>query len=69
MTERTIDAPGEHLLEPRITIEGCWITPSDNAATVIDLYADHSTSKEFQSEFKTDPDTSACHWANSPPTP
>jgi Transposase DDE domain group 1 len=59
LTERTIDARGQHLIEPQLTLEG-WSTslaarqfaPED----VIALYADHGTHEQFHSEFKTDLD-------------
>ena len=56
ITERTIDADGQHLLQPQITIEGWWTSLAEDEATVIELYADHGTSEQFHSEFKTDLD-------------
>ena len=56
VTERTIDRRGQHLLHPAITIEGWWTSLSEAESTVIDLYADHGTSEQFHSEFKTDLD-------------
>ena len=56
VTERTIDARGQHLLEPRITIEGWWTSLLDDESVVIELYNDHGTSEQFHSEFKTDLD-------------
>ena len=56
VTERTIDRQGQHLLQPAITIEGWWTSLSQDESTVIGLYADHGTSEQFHSEFKTDLD-------------
>lgn len=56
VTERTIDADGQHLLQPQITIEGWWTSLSEKESTIIDIYADHGTSEQFHSEFKTDLD-------------
>jgi Transposase DDE domain group 1 len=59
LIERTIDAKGQMLIEPKLTLEG-WTTslrakPFD-AKTIIALYADHGTHEQFHSEFKTDLD-------------
>jgi hypothetical protein len=55
--ERTIDQRGQHLLVPDIAIEGWWTSLLwCDAQTVIALYADHGTSEQFHSEFKTDLD-------------
>ena len=59
LTERTIDAQGQLLIEPKLTLEG-WSTslrakPFD-AGAIIALYADHATHEQFHSEFKTDLD-------------
>ena len=59
LTERTIDAKGQLLIEPKLTLEG-WSTSLDSklfdAKAVIALYADHGTHEQFHSEFKTDLD-------------
>lgn len=59
LTERTYDAEGQLLLEPRLTLEG-WTTSlaakQFDARTIIALYADHGTHEQFHSEFKTDLD-------------
>jgi hypothetical protein len=54
--ERTIDKHGQHLLIPDIEIEGWWASLEFDEETVIGLYADHATSEQFHSEFKTDLD-------------
>ncbi len=59
LTERTIDARGQLLIEPKLTLEG-WTTSLDarqfDAKATIALYADHGTHEQFHSEFKTDLD-------------
>jgi hypothetical protein len=58
LMERTIDAKGQVLIEPMLTLEG-WTTSlpdSFSAADIIALYADHGTHEQFHSEFKTDLD-------------
>ena len=59
MTERTIDAQGQLLIEPKLTLDG-WSTSlrakAFDAQAVIGLYADHGTHEQFHSEFKTDLD-------------
>jgi hypothetical protein len=59
LTERTINARGQLLIEPRLTLEG-WTTSLDamqfDAKAIIALYADHGTHEQFHSEFKTDLD-------------
>lgn len=59
LVERTIDAKGQHLIEPELTLEG-WTTslPARRfpPAKIIELYADHGTHEQFHSEFKTDLD-------------
>ena len=59
LTERTIDAKGQSLIEPKLTLEG-WSTSLDSkqfdAKAIIALYADHGTHEQFHSEFKTDLD-------------
>ena len=54
--ERTIDKHGQVLLAPEIEIEGWWTSLLNDEALVIKLYADHGTSEQFHSEFKTDLD-------------
>lgn len=56
ITERTIDKQGQALLLPEIEIEGWWTSLSNAPNTIIALYADHGTSEQFHSEFKTDMD-------------
>ena len=57
LTERTIDKKGHYLLAPEIEID-FWNTNlfTISEKKVIDLYADHGTSEQFHSEFKTDMD-------------
>jgi Transposase DDE domain group 1 len=59
LTERTIDAQGQLLIEPKLTLEG-WSTSlrakAFDVGAVIGLYADHGTHEQFHSEFKTDLD-------------
>jgi len=57
LIERTIDKRGQALLIPEITLEGWWSSLSIGETEVIQLYADHGTSEQFHSEFKTDLDT------------
>jgi len=54
--ERTIDKRGQHLLVPEIEIEGWWTSLELAEETILALYADHATSEQFHSEFKTDLD-------------
>ena len=54
--ERTIDRHGQTLLVPDIEIEGWWTSLLLPKQEVIGLYADHGTSEQFHSEFKTDLD-------------
>lgn len=56
VVERTIDRHGQHLLEPEIKLEGWWTNLDDPEETIIELYADHGTSEQYHSEFKTDLD-------------
>ena len=56
LTERTIDKKGQLLLTPEIELEGWWTSLSESEAKVIQLYADHGTSEQFHSEFKSDLD-------------
>ena len=59
LTERTIDARGQLLIEPKLTLEA-WTTSLDamqfDAKAILALYADHGTHEQFHSEFKTDLD-------------
>ena len=54
--ERTIDKKGQTLLIPEIEIEGWWTSLTLAAKQIIALYADHGTSEQFHSEFKSDLD-------------
>ena len=56
VTERTIDKHGQSLLMPEIEVEGWWTSLRNANSTIISLYADHGTSEQFHSEFKTDLD-------------
>ncbi len=56
LVERTIDKKGQLLLTPEIELEGWWTNLSQSEEEVIGLYADHGTSEQFHSEFKTDLD-------------
>lgn len=56
ITERTIDKHGQALLVPEIEIEGWWASLNNTEEEIIQLYADHGTSEQFHSEFKTDLD-------------
>lgn len=59
LIERTIDVHGQVLLLPTLDIE-VWFTSLSPttfpAVDVVALYADHGTSEQFHSEFKTDMD-------------
>jgi hypothetical protein len=59
LIERTIDARGQLLIAPQLTLEG-WTTSlhaeTFTATDIIALYADHGTHEQFHSEFKTDLD-------------
>ena len=58
LTERTIDARGQALIEPQLTLDG-WSTSLGQAFSaddIIALYADHATHEQFHAEFKTDLD-------------
>lgn len=56
VTERTIDRYGQALLVPEVELEGWWTSLDLAPEQVIALYADHGTSEQFHSEFKTDLD-------------
>ena len=54
--ERTIDKHGQALLVPEIELEGWWTSLDLDPEHIIALYADHGTSEQYHSEFKTDLD-------------
>ncbi len=54
--ERSIDKHGQSLLLSDIEIEGWWTSLFREEEEIIRLYADHGTSEQFHSEFKTDLD-------------
>ncbi len=56
VTERTIDKHGQSLLIPDIELDGWWTSLEHKEEDIIRLYADHGTSEQFHSEFKTDLD-------------
>lgn len=56
LTERTIDKHGQKLLFPVLELEGWWTSLPYDESDIIHLYADHGTSEQFHSEFKTDLD-------------
>lgn len=56
MIERSIEANGQILLTPEIEVDTFWTSLPDPPDTIIRLYADHGTSEQFHSEFKTDMD-------------
>jgi hypothetical protein len=56
VTERTIDHKGQHLLEPKIEIEGWWTSLAEPMTEVIELYQHHASHEQFHSEIKTDLD-------------
>ena len=56
VTERTLDKQGQAFLIPEIEIEGWWHTLYYSPEKIIALYADHGTSEQYHSEFKTDLD-------------
>jgi len=56
VTERTTDKKGQHLLIAEIEVEGWWTSLELPPADIIALYADHGTSEQFHSEYKTDLD-------------
>jgi len=56
LVERTIDKKGQTLLIPEIELEGWWTSLDDSETEIVKLYADHGTSEQFHSEFKTDMD-------------
>ncbi len=54
--KRTIDKHGQVLLVPDIELEGWWTSLDLAPEDIIALYADHGTSEQYHSEFKTDLD-------------
>ncbi len=56
VVERTIDKHGQRLLVPDIALEGWWTSLDLEEEEIIRLYADHGTSEQYHSEFKTDLD-------------
>lgn len=54
--ERTIDRHGQALLVPEIELEGWWTSLDSEPEIIIALYAEHGTSEQYHSEFKTDLD-------------
>jgi hypothetical protein len=56
VVERRIDKHGQVLLVPEVELEGWWTSLDLEPEKVIALYADHGTSEQFHSEFKTDLD-------------
>lgn len=53
ITERTIDAQGQHLLVPDIEVDTYWVSLADDPIeTIIELYHDHATSEQYHAEFK-----------------
>jgi len=56
VTERKIDKHGQPLLFSDIEIEGWWTSLYRDEEAIIRLYADHATSEQYHSEFKTDLD-------------
>lgn len=54
VTLRTTESDGQALLIPRLEVETYWTSLSDDAATVVRLYRERSTSEQFHSELKTD---------------
>ena len=56
VVERTMDRKGQALLVPQVEVEGWWTSLALGSRQVIALYADHGTSEQYHSEFKTDLD-------------
>jgi hypothetical protein len=54
--ERTIDKHAQALLVPEIELQGWWTSLDLAPEEIIALYADHGTSEQYHSEFKTDLD-------------
>jgi hypothetical protein len=51
---RRIDQHGPLLLVPKVDVAGGWTTLASDAEPIIALDADHATSEQLHSEFKTD---------------
>lgn len=56
VVERRTDRHGQTYLVPDIEVEGWWTSLLLPDQRIIELYADHGTSEQFHSEFKTDLD-------------
>lgn len=54
ITQRTIDAEGQHLLVPEIEVDVYETSLPDAPETIIGLYHAHGTSEQFHSEIKSD---------------
>jgi hypothetical protein len=53
ITERTLNAQGQHLLMPDIEVDTYWVSlPDDPVETIIEQYHDHATSEQYHAEFK-----------------
>ena len=53
ITERTMNAQGQHLLIPDLEIDTYWVSLADDPVeTIIQQYHDHATSEQFHAEFK-----------------
>jgi hypothetical protein len=53
VTQRTINAQGQHLLIPDIEVDTYWVSLADDPVeTIIDQYHDHATSEQYHAEFK-----------------
>jgi len=50
ITERTVDRNGQHLLVPRITLDGGWTSLERADEQIIALYRDHATREPFHSD-------------------
>ena len=56
VVERRTDRHGQPYLVPDVEVEGWWTSLLLSEERIIELYADHGTSEQFHSEFKTDLD-------------
>ena len=56
LTQRTRDKQGQTVLIPERELEGGWTSLDVSDSDLIQLYADHGTSEQFHSGFKTDLD-------------
>jgi hypothetical protein len=54
LTARSIDKHAQTLLMPEIELEGWWTSLNNPEDEIVQFYADHGTSEQFHSEFKTD---------------